>query len=123
MRSCADQILDLLAVSVRERPFSWDAAEAAIGIAVPDDYKSLIDRTGALVVDEWLTLFAPDSEDRIFDIAVLAAERERAWEQFRRAGIELPVRYFATGKHLVPFAAVDANYFFWCATANISPNE
>ncbi|HEX6682145.1 MAG TPA: hypothetical protein VF062_05095 [Candidatus Limnocylindrales bacterium] len=49
------------------------------------DYKSLIDRTWAIIVDDWLCLYGPDNDVSYSNIASLVAEREDAWVQFRAA--------------------------------------
>jgi hypothetical protein len=123
MQNFADQLVDLFNVPVREVPYSWDAAENAIGLSLPGDYKDLIDRTGAVIVDEWLCLFGPDRDARNSDIAVLVDERERAWPTFRESGIELPSRYFADGDRLIAFASVEANYFYWRARTGLAPKD
>lgn len=123
MQSFADRLVDLLDVPVREAPYSWHAVEEAIGQPLPDDYKELIDRIGAVIVDEWLCLFGPDRSNRSSDIAALVDERERAWMTFRESGIELPGRYFANGGRLLAFAAVEANYFYWHAQDGVSTKD
>jgi hypothetical protein len=123
MRNFAGRIINLLGVPVREVPYSWDAAEAEIGAQVPGDYKELIDRAGPVIIDEWLCLFGPASDNRNSDIAILVEERERAWVKFRESGIELPEKYFAAGGRLLAFAAVEANYFFWHARRGVSSED
>jgi hypothetical protein len=115
MRNFAGQLIDLLGVSPREAPNSWTDTEVAIGAPVPGDYRELIDRTGPVIVDEWLCLFGPGGDTRAADLAALVAERERAWLVFRESGIELKERYFTAGARLIAFAAVESNYFFWHA--------
>lgn len=123
MQNFAGSVIDLLGVSEREVPYSWDAAEAAIGVRLPGDYKELIDRLGAVIIDEWLCLFGPESANRNSDIALLIEERERAWVKFRQSGIELPRKYFVEGGRLLAFAAVEANYFFWHARSHVASEE
>lgn len=81
--------------------------------ALRDAGSVLIDRTGPVIVDEWLCLFGPSDDNSGADLAVLVAERERAWARFREAGIELRETYFADGARLLAFAAVESNYFYW----------
>jgi hypothetical protein len=123
MQNFADRLVDLLDAPVRQAPYSWHAVEEAIGQPLPDDYKELIDRIGAVVVDEWLCLFGPDRSSRSSDIAALVDERERAWATFRGSGIELPGRYFANGGRLLAFAAVEANYFYWHAQDGVPAKD
>lgn len=123
MRSFADQVIELLGVSARQIPYSWEAAESDIGVALPDDYKSLIGRTGPIIVDQWLCLFGPDSGNRNSGIALLVQERERAWIEFRESGIELPGKYFTAGSRLLAFAAVEANYFVWHARPGVATED
>jgi hypothetical protein len=118
----AGRLGGLLGVPLRETPCSWAYTEAAIGMPVPEDYRELIDRTGPVIVDEWLCLFGPSGDNRDADLAVLVAERERAWVRFREAGIELRETYFAEGARLLAFAAVESNYFFWHARPGV-PSE
>jgi hypothetical protein len=115
MRNFAGQLVDLLGVPSRDAPYSWTDIEAAIGAPVPGDYRELIDRTGPVIIDEWLCLFGPGRDNRNADIVDLVVERERAWLVFRESGIELKERYFAAGARLLAFAAVESNYFFWHA--------
>ncbi|WP_139131507.1 hypothetical protein [Micromonospora halophytica] len=119
----ADGVFDLLDIPAREIPFAWDAAESVIGARLPLDYKELIDRTGAVIVDGWLCLFGPAGESNESNIALVIDERERAWVKFRQSGIELPIRYFVEGSRLLAFAAVEANYFFWRARDGVAPEE
>ncbi|MEV0807605.1 hypothetical protein [Micromonospora sp. NPDC050200] len=80
---------------------------------MPRDYKDLIDRVGAVLIDESLCLFEPGGREGYTDLGVLIEERESSWSRFAEVGVELPDQYFREGRRLVAFAAVEANYFFW----------
>ncbi len=123
MRDLSVEVFGLLAIVERGEAPSWDRAEAAIGARLPDDYKQLIDRTGAVVIDDWLCLYGPDERNASADIAVLIEERERAWGELRQAGVELPLKYFVPGDRLLAFAAVEGTYFFWHARDGVAPEE
>jgi hypothetical protein len=123
VRDFTDQIIELLGASVRTVPYSWDAVETAIGAMLPSDYKALLDRTGPIIIDDWLCLYGPDRHDRNLDIASLVEDREEAWVSFREAGVDLPERYFTAGSRLLAFAAVESNYFFWHAQPFTAPDD
>jgi hypothetical protein len=117
------QITDLLGLNRAPSPRQWGSIEATLGGAIPADYKSLIDYSGAIVIDECLSLFEPQSDDRHSDLLILIQERERAWSRLRSVGVELPERYFENGYRLLSFAAVEANYFFWREKPGESADE
>ncbi|MFF5081579.1 hypothetical protein ACFY36_31410 [Actinoplanes sp. NPDC000266] len=121
MRNFASSLVDLLGVPERAEPYSWDAVEAAAGLRMPGDYKEMIDRTGAVIVDDWLCLFGPEPGNRSSDIAALMREREHAWAKFRESGVEMPRKYFVEGSKLLAFAAIEDNYFFWHAKETVAP--
>jgi hypothetical protein len=113
MHDYTDQIVDLLGASQASCSHSWEPVEAAIGTTIPADYKKLVDKTGAILIDGWLCIFEPDSGKRHADLGVLVREREQAWQRFREFNVELPSAYFETGHRLIAFGAVEANYFLW----------
>lgn len=123
MQNFASNLVDLLGVPENARPYSWDAVEAAISSALPRDYKELIDTTGALIIDDWLCLFGPERGSSSSDIALLVEERERAWDELRESGVELPEEYFAEGSRLIAFGAIEGTYFFWHAVSGSVPED
>jgi hypothetical protein len=123
MRDLSAELTALLDVTARGESPSWAQAEEAIGTRLPSDYKRLIDRVGAVVIDDWLCLFGPEPRNPGADIAVLVEERTRAWTQFRQAGIELPEKYFVPDRRLLAFASVEGTYFFWHARDDLAPQD
>lgn len=122
MNNFAGSLAELLGVVDDVVDCSWDSAERGIGRPLPGDFKEFVGHTGSVVLDDRLTVFAPNSS-RDVDIAALVQERDSAWEHLRDGGVDLPGQYFAEGRRLIAFAAVDAAYFFWDSRDGVAPEE
>jgi hypothetical protein len=120
MESFADRLVELLGVTGDLVPCSWESTEREIGSVVPGDYKELVAHTGSAVLDNWLTIFAPNPSSEV-DLASLVKERDWAWEYLREGGVELPEQFFSKERRLIAFAAVDAAYFYWDAKSDVDP--
>ncbi len=126
MPSYADRTVRLLAGQLGEVPplsaDRWAAVEEAIGLALPEDCRSLVSRTGSIIVDEWLTVYGPDDVEA-GDLGSLVREREEAWTILRRGGVPLREEYLAGRRRLIAFASVDAAYFYWRADPAVAPEK
>jgi hypothetical protein len=121
MENYANRLATLLGIAGDPASVSWDAVEEQIGSALPSDYKEMASRTGTAVLDDRLTIFAPHESEEL-DIGAMIKERDWAWD-FLREDVYLPDRFFADGRRLIVFAAIDACYFFWDARDGVAPEE
>jgi hypothetical protein len=122
VESYADRLVTLLGVAGQRVDCSWDSVEERIGGSIPGDYKEFVGHTGSAVLDDQLTVFAPNESDEV-DIASFVETRTWAWEYLRAGGVEMPERFFVEGRRLIAFAAVEANYFYWDARDGVAPED
>ncbi|MFJ5804057.1 SMI1/KNR4 family protein [Streptomyces decoyicus] len=65
------------------RTVKWAAVEEALGIALPADYKRLVQTYGGGIFAGVLWLLEPDCPDAMYGLAVQAAEREESLAELR----------------------------------------
>jgi hypothetical protein len=117
-----DLLDELLDGERRRPPLDWQATEVAVGAAIPADYRELIERIGAGVVDDWLRIYGPQPDNLYVDLAQIVRDRDEAWATFREY-VDLPERYFADGHRLLAFASVEENWFLWHLVPDVPPEQ
>ncbi|GIF05002.1 hypothetical protein [Actinoplanes siamensis] len=118
----AERLIDVLGVTQRVVPCSWDAVEEAIGQPIPGDYKTFIGHTGSACIDDRLCVFGPNPSESV-DIGHMIESLDQGWQYLRENDVDLPEEFFAEGRRLITFAAVQENYFFWDAREGVAPDD
>ena len=106
--------------------YEWPRLEAAVGFALPTDYRRLMDEFGGGYLDDHLYLVEPDCPNPHYDFASHAAERIEALEYLWGDGFEQPPPELAegTGARALPWAATDnGECLFWLARPGKAPDE
>jgi len=97
----------------------WAQVEDALGVALPDDYKWLVERYGPGSFDDFLHIFQPDSP--FYTIRLLESS-ERAAEildQLREGGEEIP---YETDELLAVGATDNGDTVYWVTRPEDAPN-
>ncbi len=101
----------------------WDMAEAALGTALPTDYRELVETYGGGFVDGYLLLLEPGCSNDVYDLLKVSAEREEAnaslW-QFE----DRPSEMETDGNRLICWATTDnGEYLYWLVTPGDDPGS
>ncbi|MEU2874917.1 SMI1/KNR4 family protein [Streptomyces sp. NPDC007070] len=101
----------------------WTAAEAALRIALPTDYKELIETYGAGFIDDYLLLLEPDCPNNVYDLLEASAEREKANDSLWQYE-DKPEEMGTAGNRLICWATTDnGEYLYWLVRADDDPDS
>ncbi|MGW7211744.1 SMI1/KNR4 family protein [Streptomyces collinus] len=98
----------------------WAGIEEALGVALPDDYKWLVERYGPGSFDDFLHIFQPESP---FAMTRLLESSERAaeiLEQARERGGSIP---YETDELLAVGATDNGDTIYWVTRPEDEPNS
>jgi hypothetical protein len=98
----------------------WAEVEEALGVALPDDYKWLVERYGPGSLDDFLHIFQPESP---FSMTRLLESSERAAEildQARERGGNIP---YETDELLAVAATDNRDTIYWVTRPEDEPNS
>ncbi|MFC8765752.1 SMI1/KNR4 family protein, partial [Streptomyces sp. NPDC057193] len=99
----------------RREPLSAALADGAARLALPQDYKDLIDTYGGGVFDETIWILEPDCADQDYDLVAVAAEQAEVLENLWGGGEPKPAELAADGTNVLPFAYIEGTgaYLYW----------
>lgn len=102
------------------RPNSWQAIESRLGVALPTDYKRIVDRYGYGIWGEWIILFVPDAPVPAYDLLIAAPRITVSEAQFLASMPveerlrDFPYRMYEDGSGLFPFAVTtEMDVLYW----------
>ncbi|MFD4376280.1 SMI1/KNR4 family protein [Streptomyces sp. NPDC058486] len=109
-----------------ERPpaVDWAAAERALGVPLPDDYKRLVDTYGAGVFDETVWLLTPGAVRDDCELIGQTRERDEILESLWEIGEERPVELEEPGARVVPWAYEEGSgaFLYWLVRPGVRPD-
>lgn len=98
------------------------AAEASLGVTLPDDHRALLDTYGPGAFDDFLWLLAPGAEERHLDLVEQASVRLEALRSLAAGGEVVP--YDVDGGELLPWAVTDnGDVCFWRCSPRHDPER
>ncbi|WP_371614232.1 SMI1/KNR4 family protein [Streptomyces sp. NBC_00454] len=107
------------------RVVAWDAVEAALGIALPADYKRLVETYGGGQFAGTLWLLEPGCPEEMYDLVAQTAEREETLADLWDAGEAEPPELHDGAARLVPWAYVEGagHMLYWLVRPGVEPEE
>ena len=103
----------------------WAEVQAALGIALPADYRRLIDEFGGGYIDDYLYLLEPRCRNPYYDLGEVASERVEALEDLWHRGEERPDELAQeTGARVFPWATTDnGEVVYWLINPGAAPGD
>jgi hypothetical protein len=107
------------------RAVEWDAVEAALGIALPADYKRLIQTYGGGQFAGTLWLLEPGCPEEMYDLVAQTAEREEILADLWDADEAKPSELHDGSARLVPWGYVEGagHYLYWLVRPGAEPEK
>ncbi|MDI3407505.1 SMI1/KNR4 family protein [Streptomyces cavernicola] len=107
------------------RSVNWPAVEQQLRLALPADYKQLVETYGGGVFADSLRLLEPDGADDMYDLVAQTAERAEILDDLWEAGEPKPSELLDGDIRLVPWGLKeDAGHFlYWQARPDQEPEE
>ncbi|NML51483.1 hypothetical protein HHL19_15540 [Streptomyces sp. R302] len=102
----------------------WAAAERALGMPLPGDYKRLVETYGCGVFDETVWLLAPDAGRPHDDLLAQREERDEILESLWEIGEECPEELEEPGAVVVPWAYEEGSgaFLYWLVRPGSHPD-
>ncbi|GGS74888.1 hypothetical protein GCM10010222_14940 [Streptomyces tanashiensis] len=106
------------------RTVEWAVVEEALGVALPADYKRLVEMYGGGVFAGALWLLEPDCPDAMYDLVAQTAEREEILAELWAAGEDRPPQLRGDVR-LVPWGYVEGagHVLYWLVRPGVEPEE
>ncbi|MFJ7626612.1 hypothetical protein ACIQZN_08995 [Streptomyces sp. NPDC097595] len=103
----------------------WGRAERALGLALPGDYKWLVETYGAGVFDGTVWLLAPGAPHVMCDLLAEAAERADILESLWEIGEDKPAELLEPGARVVPWAFEEGSgaFLYWLVRPGVEPDD
>lgn len=102
----------------------WQAAEEAVGSALPTDYKQLVKAYGPGSFDDFIWILQPMHDNRHLDLVHQRDIQLDALRTLRAGGEEIPFDVDAGEEELLPWAITDnGDVVYWLRRPGQSPDE
>ncbi|MFF7749052.1 hypothetical protein ACFZCP_07295 [Streptomyces sp. NPDC007971] len=107
------------------RTVKWSVVEEALGIALPGDYKRLVEKYGGGLFAGALWLLEPDCPDAMYDLVAQTTQRAEILAGLWDAGEEKPSELDQGGVRLVPwgYAEGGGHFLYWLVRPDVEPEE
>lgn len=94
------KLQDILAIpeTPRDNRGDWSKVEAALGVALPNDYKEFIERYGSIYIADFLMLLNPFSASEQNNLLRKQAACSEMYQALKQSGEEIPYEFFPTNK-------------------------
>ncbi|KAJ6085075.1 hypothetical protein N7499_004704 [Penicillium canescens] len=108
MSSTVTRIIEAFNAPEPTTKTAWEVTEAEMEIALPNDYKELIDRMGGGYIEKYMYILEPNCRNEHYDLLYITDERTEA-----KATI-----------FVIPWATTDnGEYLFWRCLPGQHPDE
>jgi hypothetical protein len=123
MSSTVTRIIEAFNAPEPTTKTAWEVIEAEMEIALPNDYKELIDRMGGGYIEKYMYILEPNCRNEHYDLLDLTEQRTEAnatiWEVETK-----PPELQIEGSFVIPWATTDnGEYLFWRCLPGQHPDE
>ncbi|MFE4369773.1 SMI1/KNR4 family protein [Streptomyces sp. NPDC056835] len=120
-----DPLVRLCPPPVGGRTVRWSAVEDALGIALPADYRRLVEMYGGGVFAGVVRLLEPGCPDAMYDLVAQTAEREEILADLWEVGEDKPSELHEGNVRLVPWGYVEGagHFLYWLVRPDVEPEE
>ncbi|MET3985780.1 SMI1/KNR4 family protein [Streptomyces sp. PvR034] len=103
----------------------WEGTERALGVALPADYKRLVETYGDGVFDGTIWLLVPGSAYQDCDLRLRTAERDEDLAYLWEAGEAKPAELLEAGARVLPWAFEEGTgaFLYWLVRPGQHPDE
>ncbi|MFI2214972.1 SMI1/KNR4 family protein [Streptomyces sp. NPDC020141] len=124
MHPSVARLIELVAPASAPRAVDWERIETALGTALPDDYKEIVEVYGGGVFDETLWILEPDCADPDYDLIAQTREQDQVLAELWGAGEPKPAELQA-GARVIPWANTEGSghYLYWLIQPGQKPAE
>ncbi|URN15918.1 MULTISPECIES: SMI1/KNR4 family protein [Streptomyces] len=124
MHPAVERLTALIPPAGPQRSRDWRGVERAMGTALPDDYKELVETYGGGVFDETIWLLDPACPDEDYELVAAAAERAEVLANLWQSE-PVPEEVRDTGARVIPWAYVEDSgaYLYWLVRPERKPGE
>ncbi|MGW0705716.1 hypothetical protein ACWD4G_07070 [Streptomyces sp. NPDC002643] len=107
------------------RTTNWSVVEGKLGLALPADYKRLVDTYGRVIFAESILLLTPDCPDAMYDLLAQTVEREEILTDLWEGGEAKPSELLDDGVRLVPWGYVEGagHVLYWLVRPGVAPDD
>lgn len=107
------------------RAVDWEAVEAELGIALPSDYKRLVQTYSGGEFAEMLWLLEPGCPKEMYDLVAQTAEREEILADLWEGGEPKPPELRDETSRLVPWGYMEGggHVLYWLVRPGVEPEE